>query len=269
MGYGDMAMKCSGCGAENPEGQKFCGICGNKMPEPPPVQPVQPAPIPAKQNWFSSNWKALTAIVIVVIVVLATVGLIYTQPWSKIKILARNSSGQPASYSFLIDGVEKARGTIYSGDFVIIGVWSVKTGTHTVKADCHYLGQLGPSLDGIYDYNFDYAVGPLFTKNAWIQLTPDVPDLIGDLTLYYDSSYDEVSVEGTVFNYASAPCYGALSITVWDSRGWSMTDEIPLGRVNGNGGTVEVAKTYDWPDFYLSQTNYNKVPTWTYSLTFS
>jgi hypothetical protein len=84
-----------------------------------------------------------------------------------------------------------------------------------------------------------------------------------------DSSNDEVSVEGTVFNYASAPCYGTLAITVWDSRGWSMTDEIPLGRVNANGGTVEVAKTYNWPDFYLSQTNFNKVPTWIYSLTFS
>jgi hypothetical protein len=165
-----MTMKCAVCGLENPEGQKFCGTRGSRMPEPPPVQPTQPTEIPRSQNWLASNWKPIAAVLIIIIVVLASVGLIYSQPWSKIKVLARNASGQNAYYSLLIDGTEKSRGNIAPGDFVIIGIWSVETGTHTVKADCHYLGQLGPNLDGIYECTYDYAVGPLFTKNAWIQL---------------------------------------------------------------------------------------------------
>jgi len=28
-------MKCQKCGAENPEGQKFCGECGHNLEEPP------------------------------------------------------------------------------------------------------------------------------------------------------------------------------------------------------------------------------------------
>ena len=28
-------MKCPNCGAENPQGQKFCGKCGGSLDEPP------------------------------------------------------------------------------------------------------------------------------------------------------------------------------------------------------------------------------------------
>jgi len=33
--HGDVAMKCPNCGAENPEGQKFCGNCGHSLEGPP------------------------------------------------------------------------------------------------------------------------------------------------------------------------------------------------------------------------------------------
>jgi len=262
-------MKCPICGAENPEGQKFCGSCGSAIPVPPPEpQVVESAVAPPKQSWMRSHRTVLVVLVVVAIVVLASIGLIYTRPLSKIKILARNASGQHAYYSFLIDGVEKARGTIYPGDFVTIGAWSVKTGTHSVKADCHYLGQLGPSLDGVYDYNFEYRVGPLSTKNVWIQLTPEIPNLVGDLTMYYDDYWDEVSVEGKVFNYANVACFGTLTYTIQDLRGWIMSDTVVLGRFGVDVAFLEVSKTYDWPNYYDGQYNYGLVPSWTYTLTF-
>jgi len=263
-----MGMKCPTCGKENPEGQKFCGDCGSIIPVPPPAEPMQPTPIPTKQSWLSSSWKVLVAVIVVVVVMFASIGLIYSQPWSKIKILAENVSGQSASYSFLIDGVEKARGTILPGGNVIIGVWSVKTGSHTVSADCHYLGALGPSLDDEMEYTYEYAVGPLYTKNAYITLDPETPDLVGDLTMYYDDWNDEVSIEGKVFNYANAPCYGVLTFTAQDSRGWHVTDTTPLGRIGANGAYVEVSKTIDWPDYYLGEYNDYTIPSWDYTLTF-
>jgi len=239
------------------------------IPLPPPVQPMQLVPIPTSPSKLRSYWKVLVVVFIIVIVMMASVALIYTQDWSKVKILAKNTSGRSASYVFLIDGVEKARGTILPGDYVIIGVWSVKTGSHTVKADCHYLGQLGPSLDGTMEYSYDYSVGPLYTKNAYIVLSPEIPNLVGDLTLYYDDYYDEVSVEGNVFNYANVPCYGTLTYTINDARGWSESDTILLGRIDAKGGVVEVFETYDWPYYYGGQSNYNVIPYWDYTLTFS
>ena len=32
---GEMVMKCPKCGAEYPEGQKFCGNCGGSLDDPP------------------------------------------------------------------------------------------------------------------------------------------------------------------------------------------------------------------------------------------
>jgi hypothetical protein len=170
-----LAMKCAICGAENPEGQRFCGICGSVIPVPPPVQPMQPTPIQEKQSWLESNLTALIAVVIVVIVALASVGLIYTQPWSKIKVLVYNQSPDSeivvavfidgrmmAIQSFPIHSVLVAGGGI-------VGVWPVDVGTHQVAVDGAY-GNHPSLLDGNYDWCYVFEVGPLYTKNVYIYL---------------------------------------------------------------------------------------------------
>ena len=43
-------MRCSNCGAENPEGKKFCSDCGNMIVLP-PQPPVQYAPVQLKQPY--------------------------------------------------------------------------------------------------------------------------------------------------------------------------------------------------------------------------
>ena len=167
-------MKCPVCGTENPEGKKFCGDCGAMIPLPPPVQPVQPAPIPAKHNWFASNWKALTAIVIVVVVVLATVGLIYTQSWSKIKVVIYNQTGSEIVVAVFIDGRMMAIKSLSIRSVLIegggeVGVWPVDVGTHQVAVDIAY-GNHPSLLDGDYDWCYVYEIGPLSTKNVFIYL---------------------------------------------------------------------------------------------------
>ena len=262
-------MKCQVCGTENPEGQKFCGSCGAEIPVPPSGPQVVESPVASpKQSWIRAH-RIVVVLIVVVIVVLASIGLVYTQPLSKIKILAQNLSGYHASYSIMIDGTQKALGTIYPGDHVVeIGVWSVKTGSHSVQVDCHFLGHLGSNLDGIMEYSYEYSVGPVYTKDIYITLDPDIPNLVGDLTLYYDDGNNEISVEGRVYNYANATCGGTLEYTVQDGRGWIMTDTVLLGRFDGNGDYADVYEVYDWPNYIDGQYNTGYIPSWSYTLTF-
>jgi len=222
-----------------------------------------------KQSWIASNKKILVALFVVIIVVVASIGLIYTQKLSKIKILARNASSEPASYSFLIDGAEVATGNIWPGNFCVIGVFPVETGVRTVEADCHYLGDIGVMLDGVYEYSFDYSVGPLYTKSVWIQLTPEIPNLVGDLTLHHDDDSNEVSVEGKVSNYANVSCFGTLTFEIQDLRGWIKSDTVLLGRFDADTTFIEVSETYVWPNYYEGQYNTGLVPVWHYTVTFS
>ena len=188
-----MAMKCTTCGMEIPEGQKFCGNCGSIISVPPPVEPTQPAPIPTKQSWLESNWKAVVAVVVVIVVVLASVGLIYTQAWSKIKVILNHSEHAQIDVNVYIDGVLKASLGVNPGTS-IVGVWSVDAGTHTVQIDRGYwdveegywytithwfspdeivwvpatYAYIGS--DGFADFTYAYGVGPLYTKNVYIYL---------------------------------------------------------------------------------------------------
>ncbi len=171
-------MKCPNYGAENPEGKMFCGDCGTGLPQPPPppsVQPTQPMYVQPKQSWIGSNWKGLTSVVVVVLVVLSVVGLVYTQPWSKIKVLVYNQSpDSEIVVAVFIDGRMMAiksvsiRLVLVEGGG-IVGVWPVDVGTHQVAVDVAY-GNDPSSLDGDYDWCYVYEVGPLSTKNVVIYL---------------------------------------------------------------------------------------------------
>jgi len=130
---------------------------------PPPVQSAQPTPTLVKQSWISSNWKGLTALVVVVIVVLAIVGLIFTQPWSKIKVIVYHDSYGAIELTVYIDGVLKASTEVASG--TIVGVWSVTPGSHDVWVD------RGSYMWGSPDFAYTYEVGPLTTKNVYVDLS--------------------------------------------------------------------------------------------------
>jgi hypothetical protein len=85
-----MAMKCPNCGEENPDGQEFCGHCGKSTGlVSHTVQPARPAYVPPSSQWLRSNWKVVSALVVVVLVVLLAIG-IPTMPWSKIVVQVDN-----------------------------------------------------------------------------------------------------------------------------------------------------------------------------------
>jgi hypothetical protein len=176
-GQGELAMKCPNCGDENPEGKKFCGDCGAVVPQPPPppVQPMQPVYAQPKQSWIRSNWKGLVSVVIVVLVVLSVVGLIYDQPWSKVKVLLYNQDHTyTLNVAIFVDGKEVMRGRVLPSQGGIMGVYTVKQGSHLISVDgfWSYGSYAYGSFDNIYDWSNTYAVGPLYTKNVFIYLGP-------------------------------------------------------------------------------------------------
>ena len=179
-----MAMKCPNCGTENPEGKMFCGDCGTGLPQPPPpppVQPTQPVYVQPTPSWIGSNWKGLVSVVVVVLVVLSIVGLVYTQPWSKIKVIVSNAYTNAIGINVYIDGELKVAMDLGAGT-TIIGVWPVKTGSHVVALDhgtwhvyrsgsyTYYYPNSYVSPDGTMDYAYDYSVGPFYTKNVFIDI---------------------------------------------------------------------------------------------------
>jgi hypothetical protein len=171
-----MAMICPVCQSEGPEGKKHCSECGAHLPQPeqvPEEQPIVAVSTAPKPDWLLAHWKGLVAVVIVLVVVLASVGLIYTQPLSKIKVLLYYGSENEdqLQVAVYIDGEEKARGYVSPGYGGILGVWSVAAGYHTVAID--YLYPNYPSGDSLGDdmkWSYTYQVGPLYTKNVYIYL---------------------------------------------------------------------------------------------------
>lgn len=184
-GMAEMYLKCPSCGEGNPEGQKFCGNCGVMIPPPapPPVQPMQPRYTQPTPNWIHSNWKGLLSVVVVVLVLLSVVGLVYSQPWSKIKVIVSSAyESLSVGVNIYIDG--KLKGAIdIVGATTIIGVWPVRTGSHVVALDhgiwdawrtsdgrLHYYTDSYEPPDGKMDYAYEYSVGPLYTKNVFIDI---------------------------------------------------------------------------------------------------
>jgi hypothetical protein len=178
-----MEMKCPVCQSENPEGKKFCGDCGGVLPQPTVPSEEQPVLAVSTQpkGWLASHWKILASIAIVLVVVLASIGLIYTQSWSKIKVLVAHDEHSTIGVNIYIDGVLKASVGVSPGGWKIIGVWATTAGSHTVAIDSgawHYYpgGWLTDPYwyyeepDGELDFVYTYEVGPLYTKNAYVQL---------------------------------------------------------------------------------------------------
>jgi len=195
-GMAEKYLKCPSCGAGNPEGKMFCGDCGTSLPQPPPppVQPMQPVYAQPKPNWIRSNWKGLVSVVVVLLFVLSIVGLVYSQPWSKIKVLVTHSDYISIGVMVYIDGVLKASVGANAGTS-IVGVWPVVAGSHTVEIDSGH-STLIPGYwyvvthwfspdeyfwvpdsrevvapDGAIDFTYTYSVGPLYTKNVYITLS--------------------------------------------------------------------------------------------------
>jgi hypothetical protein len=82
MERGCRVAECSECGADNPEGAEFCGLCANRFPKEKPAAP-------AREKWSSLEglrsatekskghaWIWLTAILVVIAVAVLTVVLV-------------------------------------------------------------------------------------------------------------------------------------------------------------------------------------------------
>lgn len=65
-----MMMKCPSCGAENPEGKKFCGDCGATFSQPPPAARSQPTAVMSRRMLRRIQLAAM-AVVVAIVVVLA------------------------------------------------------------------------------------------------------------------------------------------------------------------------------------------------------
>lgn len=171
-GEGELAMKCPNCGAENPEGKMFCGDCGTGLPQPPPPPPVQPMqPVYARPtpSWIRSNWKGLVSVVVVVLVILSAVGLIYSQPWSKVQLSIYNRDTlNDITLMVEIDGKYKLYTTLGPTGGVS-ELWSVPTGSHSVTIAYYYPNYESQMTHG---WSGDVQVGPLSTKNVDAYLGP-------------------------------------------------------------------------------------------------
>lgn len=109
--------------------------------------------------------------------------LAYSMSWSKIKVIVSHSEMGSIGVNVYIDGVLK--GSVGgSPGTTILGFWSVDAGSHTVQIDAGYWytyiithwfapdeyvnAYEGP--DGVADFTYAYDVGPLTTKNVYIDL---------------------------------------------------------------------------------------------------
>jgi hypothetical protein len=113
-----------------------------------------------RQDWLGWYWKELAVVIIVIVVTLASLGLMYTQPWSKIRVIVHSTTALIAGVIVYIDGIMK--GYVFNpGGTVVAGTWSVNAGTHTVVA----------KSVGLEDVTGTFYVGLLSTKTATITYT--------------------------------------------------------------------------------------------------
>jgi len=90
-GYGEMAMKCPNCGAENAEGKKFCGDCGSVIVASPMLQ-VQYVPVQYVSVQPKKPYQLRVNIFCLVGAVLAVISLFL--PWA---MLQDKESGDTAN----------------------------------------------------------------------------------------------------------------------------------------------------------------------------
>ena len=160
-------MKCASCGKENPEGQEFCGHCGNSTGLlSHPAQPARPVYVPRSSHWLRSNWKVVSAIIVVVLVVLLAIG-IHTMPWSKIVVQVDNHLDGLREVAMYVDTTPATS----SGNWQEIGNSSNIDGIWTfhVTAGNHLLWV---QAEGVNDRFFTLVnVGPLSQKTVTLVIT--------------------------------------------------------------------------------------------------
>ncbi len=172
-----MAMKCSRCGAENPEGKKFCGDCGSVIMQL-ERQTEQAISSQYRSNWLELHWKATLSVVVVVLLVMMMFGLVATQSWSKMKVLVAYNGYDTIEIRLFVDREIVAFVEVHpSQSHSIIGSWPVDSGVHNASIDYGYWtysaysrswSYTGP--DGESDFFYAYTVGHLTTKNVFIFL---------------------------------------------------------------------------------------------------
>lgn len=117
-----------------------------------------------------------SAVTIVVISALA-VGIIYTQPWSTIRLTVQNDSSNAMNICVYVDGVVMNHtsgfysGVVLSNGGQVVGSYHVKPGTHIVGIDEAWdMTKSTKRFDYIPDSNRTCRVGPLLTENLVIHI---------------------------------------------------------------------------------------------------
>jgi len=262
-------MYCPMCGRENPDEQRFCGYCGSMIPAPPQDRRASLSMPESVWDWILPYRKALFAGTVVVLVILATVGLVYTQPLSKVIVTVGNNNPFRVYFAIYLDGEEQGRGSIDPMQSQVFAAWPVVRGTHVVAVDSHFKGVLGAYLDGKMESSDEYFVSSVSTLRVYTDAKALAPELVGRfLDIISDVFMDDVTVYGHVVNDGSVACYGSISYKIWDDRGWNVTDTIQLGVLNPST-SVTIDRVYDWPQMYAGQNNFYNDPTWSYTITYS
>ncbi|UCE80298.1 MAG: zinc ribbon domain-containing protein [Methanobacteriota archaeon] len=166
-------MKCPVCQIEVPNEEEHCAYCGAELPRPeqaPEEQPIVAISTIQKKPWLLTHRKVLAAAATILIVVLASIGIIYTQPLSKIKILVAHDQQSAMLVGVYIDDVHKAFVLVDTGGWKIAGVWSVTAGSHSVILVSDAEAVIDPFDSPPIWHSFIYEVGPLYTKDVYIQL---------------------------------------------------------------------------------------------------
>ena len=170
-------MKCLVCQSESPEGKKYCSECGAELTQPgqtPEEQPIVAVSTEPKPRWLSAHWKGLVAVAVVLVVVLASVGLVYTLPLSNVKLLAYNQDDwDTIRIAVRIDGDLKATADLAPNSGGIVGVWSVDAGAHLITINCGYPNYPPVNPDAPPSWAQEVQVGPLYTKDVYAYLAPD------------------------------------------------------------------------------------------------
>ncbi len=87
-----------------------------------------------------------------------------------------------------------------------------------------------------------------------ISVLSPMPDLVPSFSVHYDygssAAIPIVVIRGCVYNNGTEATGCSLNITIKDSRGWSLTDNLDLGVIEPKGGFALVDKTYAWPIEY-------------------
>jgi len=135
------------------------------------------APSPNGKEWVKSYWTVYVSIVVVVIIMLTTVGLISTQPWSRIKIVMHNEErALTAHVQVWLDDQLVVSGYVPPGENQTMGIFDVEAGSHFLAVELCWSGDYpgggtwGEGFNNIPDWTRTVEVGPLLTKNVRLDL---------------------------------------------------------------------------------------------------